>query len=121
MKQRILVLDDNLDILDIIQEVLSYEDFDVLCVSRINHFYEHLADWKPDLLILDFKLADGNGGDICRQLKDSPETCDIPIIMFSAYVTGQEDLYSYGCDAVITKPFNLEELRDKIRGTLSAC
>ena len=118
MKKRILVLDDNQDILDIVMEVLTYEGYEVLCATSTNHFDERVVGWKPDVAILDFKLIDGNGGELCKKLKSNPQTQHVPVILFSAYINGKKDLLSYGSDAVITKPFDLTEFTDKIRDVL---
>jgi DNA-binding response OmpR family regulator len=118
MKKRILVLDDNQDILDIVMEVLTYEGYEVLCAINTDHFDERVIGWKPDVAILDFKLMDGNGGELCKKLKAGLQTKHIPVILFSAYIPGKIDLSSYGSDAVIAKPFDLTEFTDKVRDVL---
>jgi len=119
MKKRILVLDDNQDILDMVCEVLAYEEYEVLCLSSCHRFFEQLAEWQPDLVLLDYRLGDGDGRELCRTLKNNPETGHIGVILFSAYNMPGLDLSDCGCDAVISKPFDLSELVEKIQEVLT--
>jgi CheY-like chemotaxis protein len=118
MKKRILVLDDSQDILDIVQEVLTYEHYEVRCADSYARFHEIMARWQPDLFIVDFRLGDSNGGEICRGLKTHPKTSHLPVILFSAYFSHQKELL-FGCNAVINKPFDLEELTTKVQEVLA--
>jgi DNA-binding response OmpR family regulator len=113
MLKRILVLDDNADILDVLQEVLSYEKFEVKITSNGLDIIEIVKTFQPHLLILDYKLNGPNGDDICRKIKGHHQLCDIPVIICSAYLD-HEDMLNFGCDATIAKPFGLEELMDKV-------
>jgi DNA-binding response OmpR family regulator len=109
MLKRILVLDDNMDILEIVHEVLTYEKFEVNSTSNSKNIVEIAEDYKPDLIILDYKLLDDNGGEICRTFKSHKVLHKTPVIIFSAY-TSNIDFYTFGCDAVIAKPFDLTDL-----------
>ena len=110
MKKQILVLDDNLDILEIVREVLAYEGFAVDCIKEAALIDEKIGELKPDLILLDYKLIDGNGAEICERLKVSESTQHIPIVIFSAYIFKEEDFKLLKCDAVLAKPFDLQEL-----------
>ncbi len=114
MLKRVLVLDDNKDILEMVNEVLAYENFDVHTTSTSNNILNVAHDYNPDLVILDYLLNDGNGGDICRQFKADEKLGQIPVIIFSAYINEKVDYPAFGCQAVITKPFSLNELVDKV-------
>jgi len=114
MLKRILVLDDNQDILEVVNEVLSYENFDVHTTCTSNNILQVARDYHPDLVILDFLLNDGNGGEICKQFKADSALKHIPVIIFSAYINRNVDYPSFGCEAVISKPFDLNELVDKV-------
>lgn len=114
MAKRILIIDDNQDILDIVQETLAYENFEVMAKSDSSDYIAVVNEFKPDLIILDYRLGNINGGEICRQIKAIPSHSTLPIIIFSAYVNHSNDLFAYGCDAIIDKPFDLVELIDKV-------
>lgn len=113
------MLDDNQDILDIVKEALSYEKFEVNITSDARQIIEAIEIFRPDLVIVDHKLNGYNGDDICREIKASARTNDIPVIICSAYLNGDDDLWACGCDAIIAKPFGLEELIDKVNGLIA--
>jgi DNA-binding response OmpR family regulator len=114
MSKRILILDDNQDILDIVHETLSYEKFDVKSTSESADVMPMLQQFIPDLVILDFRVAGTNGGELCKQIKSHPDFKHVPVIIFSAYINHDDELFGYGCDAIINKPFDLSELVEKV-------
>ena len=114
MLKKILVLDDNQDILDIVQETLAYEQFEVKGTGDGAEVIPLIGEFEPDLVILDYRVAGANGGEICRQIKSHPIYNNIPVIIFSAYINKESELFAYGCDSIITKPFDLNELVEKI-------
>lgn len=119
MSKRILILDDNQDILEIVHETLSYENFDVKSTSRGDEVMPMIGDFLPDLVILDYRVAGTNGGELCKQIKCHPQFKDVPVIIFSAYINHNDELLSYGCDAIINKPFDLTELVEKVNNLIS--
>jgi CheY-like chemotaxis protein len=118
MQKRILVLDDNKDILDIIREALIYQEFEVKVTLDSKNIIALSQAFRPDLIILDYHLAGDNGQDICRHLKTHPDLGHIPVIICSAYIQKNADLSSWECDDVIAKPFGLEELTDKVNNLI---
>jgi DNA-binding response OmpR family regulator len=114
MLKRVLVLDDNKDILEVVHEALSYEQFEVKSIAESEKVMPMLKTFNPDLVILDYRVAGENGGEVCRQIKSHPEYSDIPVIIFSAYINHEDEILAYGCDAVINKPFDLMELIKKV-------
>jgi DNA-binding response OmpR family regulator len=118
MLKRVLVLDDNQDILEIVHEALSYEHFEVKSVSESDKVIPLLEEFNPDLVILDYRVAGENGGELCRQIKSSLEYNDIPVIIFSAYINHNDEMLAYGCDAIINKPFDLVELIETVNNLI---
>jgi DNA-binding response OmpR family regulator len=117
--KKILVLDDNPDILDIVQEVLTYEHFTVQTFSHYSGFIDKALDFKPDAILLDYRLDDGDGGELCQELKSHSSLKDTPIILFSAYLIKNVEVEKFGCDAVILKPFDIEDLVAQINSLLN--
>lgn len=117
MNKRILILDDNRDILDIVTEALSYEQYDVFDISLGSQLFNSVRDFKPDLILLDHRLSDAKGGDLCRELKAIPQYGHIPVIIFSAYINPGEALIA-DCDGYLYKPFDLEVLFKVVRKLL---
>jgi CheY-like chemotaxis protein len=118
MLKRILVLDDNQDILDIVNETLTYEQFEVQGTTMGSAVIPLMEEFAPDLVILDYRVADINGGEICKNIKSHPKFSAIPVIIFSAYINKDDELFAYGCNAVINKPFDLIELVDKVQSLI---
>lgn len=112
--KRILLLDDNLDIVQIVEEVLAYEQYEVKSVMKSIGFLPVAEHFQPDLIMLDYRLADGNGGEICRAIKANASMRHIPVIIFTAYMQPGINLFDFGCDAVIAKPFDLDFLLQTI-------
>ena len=119
MLKKILVLDDNQDILDIVQETLAYEQFDVRGTGEGEKVIPLIEEFEPDLVLLDYRVSGANGGEICKQIKSHPKFNDIPVIIFSAYINNESELLAYGCDAIINKPFDLNELVEKVNALVS--
>jgi DNA-binding response OmpR family regulator len=118
MLKRILVLDDNQDVLDVVKEVLLYEKFEVNITSNSKQFIEMVKAYRPDLVILEHKLNGHKGGDIYDKMKANTQSNNIPIILCSAYLNGNQGQLNSECDAVIAKPFGLDELIDKVNGLI---
>ena len=116
MKQKslILVLDDDPDICIMIKMVLDYYGYDAMDADNEENAMKIILSNHVDLLIMDMLLSGVDGTDICRQLKQDKETSSIPILMFSAHPTAKETCLAAGADDFISKPFEMNDLMDKI-------
>ncbi len=94
--------------------------FEVLDIALGSLLFTAVQDFAPDLILLDYKLADTNGGDLCRQLKEMPEYRHIPVIIFSAYFTPSDKTRPGGCAGILYKPFDLESLISTVSGHLAS-
>jgi len=112
--KKILLIDDNEDILAVVEEVLSYEKFEVLSARDDVNIMAIAEKFNPDLIITDYRLGSTNGGELCQQFKVHPKLAQVPVIIFSAYMHPNSDFFKYGCDAVIEKPFDLDDLTETI-------
>lgn len=119
MLKRILILDDNQDILEIVEEALKYEQFEVHGTTRADDIIPLINKIKPNLVLLDYRVSGTNGGEVCKRIKASPVFGNTPVIIFSAYINSSRELFNYGCDAVINKPFDLDELITKVNSLIS--
>lgn len=113
--KRILIVDDHLAILEVTREALLYENYEVQVINNGRQFFSTIKTFKPDLILLDYKLSDANGGDLCRQLKQLPEFDHIPVIISSAYFVKGNAANPGGCDGILFKPFNLDELLSMVK------
>jgi DNA-binding response OmpR family regulator len=110
---KILIVDDDPDILASIKHVLGEEGYNVETTEK-GEYAEKLAkktpSLLPDLIILDVLLSGRDGRTICRKLKKNPDTKHIPIIMISAHPDAEKSVLEIGADAFLAKPFDLMEL-----------
>ena len=119
-KDKILVIDDEKDILDLVEYNLKQNGYKVHCIATGEEVMEATANFKPDLILLDLMLPGVDGFDVCKDLKSQPDTREIPVIMLTAksedidVVTGLE----LGADDYITKPFSPRVLIARVRAIL---
>lgn len=108
----IYVLEDNDDIRELIALLLMEEDYEVHGYPSVKSFKKEMAQGRPDLIIMDVMLGDGNGIDVCDELKSSKVTHDIPVVLMSAHA-GMNGFKSKAED-FIPKPFDINEFVKKI-------
>jgi DNA-binding response OmpR family regulator len=119
-KERILVVDDEEDILELVRFNLAREGYDLVCTMSGEEALEIARKEHPDLLVLDLMLPGIDGLEVAKILKNDVKTKDIPIIMLTAkgeeadIVTGLE----LGADDYVTKPFSPRVLVARVRAAL---
>jgi two-component system alkaline phosphatase synthesis response regulator PhoP len=119
-KERILAVDDEDDILELVAHHLSREGYAVTCVGTGEEALKAVHAERPDLIVLDLLLPGVDGLAVCRRLKADAETASIPIVILSAkgeeadIVTGLE----LGADDYIPKPFSPRVLTARVRAVL---
>lgn len=119
-KQKVLVVEDEADILEIIAYNLSREGFRVLSSRNGEEALDLARQEEPDLVLLDLMLPGMDGLEVCRQLKDDPRGAELPIIMVTA--KGEEsDVVlglGVGADDYVVKPFSPRELMARVKAVL---
>lgn len=119
-KEKILVVDDEEDILELVRHNLARDGYQVICAASGEKAVAKARSDKPDLIVLDLMLPGIDGLQVARNLKDDSGTRSIPIIMLTAkgeeadVVTGLE----LGADDYITKPFSPRVLLARIRAVI---
>jgi DNA-binding response OmpR family regulator len=116
--KKILILDDNEDILEMIKEAMLSEGYEAISIAATDDIIQSLLNSGADMLLIDYLLPGVNGGDLCHQVKSHPATAHLPVIMLSAYPRVLNSLGNYGSDAFIAKPFSLEELTETVKALL---
>lgn len=115
--QKILVVDDEPQILRVLRMSLKAHRFDVRTASDGESAIDLFKDWSPDLIITDLSMPLMNGLELCREIRKISET---PIIVLS--VKGEEktkvEALDAGADDYVTKPFGIDELLARVRATL---
>lgn len=115
MAKKILLVEDNQDILNILKDLLELEGYEVTGLNYTDSIIESIAQFAPDLVMLDFLLERINGGELCHEIKTTKETSAIPVIMLSAYPRVLDSLGNYGSDAFIAKPFDIAEVLKTVK------
>lgn len=114
---KILVVDDEKNIVELIKFNLAKERWDVEYVFDGYSAIEHATNSKPDVIILDIMLPEIDGLEVCRVLRANEETASIPIIMLSAKSEELDKILGLemGADDYLTKPFSPRELIARIK------
>lgn len=114
MKEIFIVEDDD-GIRDLIEFLLVSQDYAVKSFPTARSFRNYISGESPDLFLLDIMLPDGNGLDLCKELKQSDITKSIPVVLMSAHadISRME-----GADDFIAKPFDVDELLNRIEKQL---
>ena len=118
---KILVVDDDAVIQQLIEVNLELEGYEVDKASNGQEALDKVAQDAPDLILLDVMMPRMNGRDVCRLLKSDPKTASIPIIFLSARAQDMdvEAGLELGADAYVTKPFDPGQLLDTISELLN--
>jgi two-component system, OmpR family, alkaline phosphatase synthesis response regulator PhoP len=117
---KILIIDDEKDIVELISYNLEKEGFSIIKAYDGETALRLVKLHKPDLLILDLMLPRMSGIDICKAVRNNPETANLPIIMVTAKVDESDKIIGLeiGADDYITKPFSVKELVARVRAIL---
>ncbi|HVS96977.1 MAG TPA: response regulator [Puia sp.] len=110
MNKRVLILDDDLDILQICTIVLRKKGFDVQTLNNSNQVVSQVRNYQPDVILMDNWIPGPGGIEATRLLKLSPETQEIPVIFFSANSNVTQLAREARADYYLQKPFDITEL-----------
>lgn len=114
MKKCVFVLEDNEDLRELFTYLLEEESYEVHAYPTVAAFRKSLKCSLPHLLVLDVMLPDGNGLDICSELKADPITENIPIIIMSAHADISDMKEKCKPEEFIAKPFDIQNFIDKV-------
>jgi two-component system phosphate regulon response regulator PhoB len=117
---RILVIDDEPDILELVRFGLSQAGFAVDTATTASEGIARIAEQIPDLLVLDLMLPDMSGTEVCRKLRSEASTERLPIVMLTARTEEVDRVVGFelGADDYVTKPFSARELALRIKAVL---
>lgn len=118
-KKRILIVEDEPQIVNFLKRGLTYKGFEVIAVQRGQQALHVFQDTSPDLVILDIMLPDIDGYQVCRYMRANSDDA-LPILMLTAKdeLTDKIAGLDSGADDYITKPFSFEELLARVRASL---
>lgn len=108
--KKILVVDDDSSILEVLQMMLEEEQYLIETTAISEEIYQRVDDFRPDLILLDVLMTGIDGRIIAQTLKQQRHTQHIPIIMLSATPTVEETARRSGGDEFLAKPFEIDVL-----------
>ncbi|MFC7522469.1 PleD family two-component system response regulator [Parapedobacter sp. GCM10030251] len=113
MKKKILYIEDDPDMADIVAEIMQYEEYEVITDSG-KSMYKYLKNNDIGLILMDEGLSWCWGSNLCRELRSNEETANIPIIMISAVREIDDIAQHCGANAYIRKPFEIYDVIDAV-------
>lgn len=121
-KGRILVVEDDFDISNMLRIYFSGQQYDVQVAPRGGDALQMTRKQLPELIILDIMLPDMNGYDVCRELRTTTRTSHIPIIFLTQKDERSDKIagLELGADDYITKPFDIEELKLRVKNAIDS-
>ena len=117
--KKILLIDDDPDVIAILQLLLKKKGYEVATAAREEEAYKQVESFEPDLIVLDVLLSGVDGREVCKKLKSSPKSKHIPIIMFSAHPGAQKNMEVFGADDFLPKPFESTKILERIEAQLT--
>lgn len=119
MRKRILVVEDEPDISRVLGMILDVAGYEVPAADGLAAARKTLAESPPpDLVILDLVLADGDGAELCREVKSAHPSLPVIALTAQVHAGARERALAAGCDHFVAKPFEVETLEALVRLTL---
>jgi len=118
--EKVLVIDDDHDILEVVRLVLTRKGIDVTVSSSPENVKDLIRTEHPDLLLMDISMGCHDGRSICKGLKDSAEYASLPVILFSANKVDPDSVNMACADGFLQKPFDINSLFNIIHAHLPA-
>ncbi|MCX2574290.1 response regulator transcription factor [Pedobacter sandarakinus] len=116
--KRIHILEDDQEIRNVIEILLKEEGYELQLSSTFAELKKNIQDAMPDLFLLDVMLPDGNGAEICEDLKTDMFTKHIPIIVMSAQNNSEQKAIAAFANDYISKPFDIDDVLARINAQL---
>jgi len=115
--KKILIVDDDENIHDIIKLIFEDEHYHIRGILNAGNLEETIANFLPDIILLDILIGQYDGREICNKLKHNPKTAYLPIILFSAL---NMDNLNCSPNDIIEKPFDIINLQEKVKASLNS-
>ena len=119
-KQKILIIEDERDLIDVLTYNLTKEGYDVISASDGREGMQRAQLTQPDLIVLDLMLPVMDGLEVCRQIRSDSRTKDIRVLMLTARSEDVDEIvgFNMGADDYVTKPFKVKPLIHRIKALL---
>lgn len=116
-KYRIMVVDDDPDAINLIDNMLGKDEYEVIKVTNATEVGLKAIQLSPDLILLDFLMPEINGFEVCRALRNNDMTRFIPIMAVTCLTKDSdiERIFACGADEYLAKPFKVDQLLEKVK------
>ena len=118
--KKVLVVDDDSDILMLVEMLLSMNNFKVEAISKWELIDDRIERFSPDIILLDVSLSGADGRDICKRLKSAEGTKQIPVVLFSAHADVANNFRECKAQAFVAKPFDITHLIEVLDSNFAA-
>ena len=118
MGDKVLVVDDEWTIRDVLSQFLTEKGYEVILASHGEEAIELAEKENPDVILLDVRMPGIDGIETCRRLKEEDKTRSVPVIMITAFQDREIEAYLEGADDFVVKPFNMVEISYRIESML---
>jgi len=119
MNKKVLILDDDIDILQICTIVLKKKGFDVSTVNNSSQIVDRVRAYQPDVILMDNWIPGPGGIEATKELKNTPDLHNIPVIFFSANSNVTQLAHEATADYFLQKPFDITELEAIVQVALN--
>jgi CheY-like chemotaxis protein len=119
-EKKILLIDDNKDLLLIVQIILKSQGYEVVQACCVEEALQKIKIHQPLLILMDVFIKEQDGRELCSQLKNDPATSNIRIILMSGIETENANLQCIGADDFMQKPFDYDDLLERVSRQMTA-
>ena len=113
---RILVVDDEAGICNVLENILSKEGHEIFTANNGKEAFRRMYNVSPDLMILDIKMPEMDGNEVCERIEKDPFYSNMPILILSGSIMEDEEKKDIMINkAIMSKPFEIQELLNKIK------
>ena len=121
MNKKILVLDDDPEILELLTLILEEDGYEVRALSCADTVFEDIKQFQPDLILMDIMLAGLDGRSICKEIKESHLTYFVPVILISGTHDLIGSMHLPGApNDFVPKPFDIDHLLSRIEKQMAS-
>ncbi len=116
---KILIVDDDVQVTNLLRKYLSPKKTEVVTINESSKAIQMASSLHPDLFILDLMMPPPDGFELCRMIRAEPDFAQTPILIITAMDISNSKATSFGANDYLTKPFDLDEIVDKINHLLN--
>ena len=117
MSQKVLVVDDEVELCDLVAFQLEDEGFEVLRAYGVSEAFSKCQDEKPGIILSDMQMPDGSGLDLLQKIKDSGANWPFRFYVMSGFISeDQKEFQGKGIDGLIPKPSSFEKIMEAVKG-----